>query len=84
MSAHVKLFALSTCIHCKNAKKFLDENNVPYDCIFVDTLTGDERKETIAEVKRHNPSTSFPTLVVNGDKVIVGFRQDEIKEILGL
>lgn len=84
MPPHVKLFALSTCIHCKNAKKYLDENNVHYECIFVDTLSGDERKDIVAEVKRHNPSASFPTIVVDGDKVIVGFRQDEIREILGL
>ncbi|THB67577.1 MAG: glutaredoxin family protein [Desulfovibrio sp.] len=85
MSHHVKLFALSTCIHCKNAKKFLDENSVPYDCVFVDSLSGDERKETIAEVKKHNSAASFPTLVIDGgDRVIVGFRKDEIKEALAL
>lgn len=84
MSERVKLFALSTCVHCKNAKKFLDENNIPYQCIYVDTLTGDERKETIAEVKKHNPSASFPTIIIDGDRVIVGFRKDEIKEVLGI
>jgi len=80
----VKLFALSTCIHCKNAKKYLDDNNIEHDSIYVDTLQGDERKDTIAEVKKHNPACSFPTLLIDGDRVVVGFRKDEIKEALGL
>lgn len=81
---HVKLYALSTCIHCKNTKKYLEERNVDHDSVYVDTLEGEERKQTIAEVKKHNPACSFPTMVIDGERVIVGFRKDEIKEALGL
>jgi glutaredoxin len=79
----VKLFALSTCSHCKNTKKFLDDNQVPYDCVEVDLCPLDQKDAVIAEVRKHNPSLSFPTLVI-GDKVIVGFKEREIKELLGL
>lgn len=85
MAPAITVYALSTCIHCKNAKKYLDESNVEYDCVFVDTLKGDERKETINEVKKHNKACSFPTIVINGGgTVIVGFRKDELKEALGI
>lgn len=77
MAPNVKVFALSTCIHCKQAKQFLDDKNVVYECIHVDLLTGDDRKQAIEAVKKVNPSLSFPTIVV-GDTVIVGFRKDEI------
>ncbi len=80
----VKLFALSTCIHCRNTRKFLEENQVDHECVYVDTLEGDERKKTIAEIKRHNPAASFPTMVIDGDRVIIGFRKDDIEEALGL
>ncbi len=81
----VTLYALSTCIHCKNTKKFLDEHDVHYDCVFVDRLSGDERSETIRKVKEYNKACSFPTTVVDdGDKVIVGYRTDELKEALGI
>ncbi len=81
----VILYALSTCIHCKNTKKFLDDNHVAYDCIFVDRLSGDERSDTIRKVKEYNKACSFPTTVIDsGDKVIVGYRQDELKEALGI
>ncbi|MDD2219047.1 MAG: glutaredoxin domain-containing protein, partial [Desulfoplanes sp.] len=42
MNKNVKLYALSTCIHCKNTKEFLDESNAEYDCCYVDKLEGDE------------------------------------------
>ncbi|MBI5522164.1 MAG: glutaredoxin family protein [Desulfarculus sp.] len=79
----IKLFALSTCSHCKNTRKFLDENQVHYDCVEVDLCPLDQKDEVIAEVRKYNPSLSFPTLVI-GDKVIVGFKEKEIRELLGL
>jgi len=82
--ASVKLFALSTCIHCRNTKNFLDDNKVEYECVFVDSLQGDERKSIVEEVKRHNQACSFPTIVIDGNKVIIGFRKDDIREALGL
>lgn len=79
----VMLYALSTCIHCKNTKEYLDDCGVKYDCVEVDKLDGDERKNIIEEIKKVNPSCSFPTIVI-GDKIIVGFRKEEIKEALNL
>ena len=35
------------------------------------------------EVRKFNPSCSFPTIVI-GDKIIVGHKEDEIKAALGL
>lgn len=77
------LYALSTCSHCKAARRFLDECHVDFTCVEVDSLTGDERKNTIANIKKINPRCSFPTLVIN-EKVIVGFQKDQIKEALGI
>lgn len=75
----IKLYALSTCIHCKNAKQYLDDCGIKYDCTFVDKLDGDEKKEVMAEVKKHNPALSFPTIII-GDKVVVGFHKEKIDE----
>lgn len=77
----VKLYALSTCIHCRHTKDFLKDHGVTYDCVDVDTLQGDERQAMIEEVKRYNPNCTFPTILI-GDQVIVGFRKDEIEEAL--
>ncbi|MCE5335087.1 MAG: glutaredoxin family protein [Desulfobacteraceae bacterium] len=79
----IKLYALSTCIHCRNTKEFLDKCGIEYHCIDVDKLVGEERQQIIEEIKQANPSCAFPMLII-GDKVIIGFRQDEIKEALNL
>ena len=79
----VKLYSLSTCGHCKSTKKLLTECKIEYEYIDVDTLVGDERKAIIEDVKRVNSRCSFPTIII-GDKVIVGYKEDRIKEALGL
>ncbi len=81
MAKNIFIYALSTCIHCKNTKNFLDKKNIEYDFVNVDKLTGDEKEKAVNEVKKHNPKVSFPTIVVNdGEKVIVGLKEDEILE----
>jgi len=79
----VKLFTLSTCSHCKSTKKLLAECTVQYDVVDVDLLEGDERKAILADVKKFNPKCSFPTIII-GNTVIVGHKEDKIKEALGL
>ncbi len=83
MSKSVKIYTLSTCGHCKATKKLLSELDVDYDYTDVDKLVGEERKTTIEDVRRLNPKISFPTIVI-GDKIIVGHKENEIREALGL
>lgn len=82
MQKPVKMYTLSTCSHCKATKRFLNECAVQYDFIDVGLLTGEERTAIIEEVKKLNERCSFPTNII-GDKVIIGYREQEIKEALG-
>ena len=79
----IKVFSLSTCSHCKSIKKLLSECTVKYEFIDVDMLEGDERKAILEDVKKFNPRCSFPTIII-GDKVIIGYKEKDIKEALGL
>lgn len=79
----IKFWGLTTCIHCKKAKQFLDDCGVSYDLTYVDKLEGEERKQTIEEVKKHNSALSFPTILV-GDTVVVGFNEADLKAALKL
>jgi glutaredoxin len=81
--APVKIFSLSTCSHCKATKKFLGDCTIKYDFVDLDLLQGEERAAILEEVKKFNPNCSFPTVII-GDKVIVGFKEKELKEALGL
>ena len=77
----ITLYALSTCIWCDKTKKLLTSQGAAFQYIYVDLLKGKDRAEAMEQVKRYNPSSSFPTLVI-GDKAIVGYREKEIKEAL--
>jgi glutaredoxin len=56
---------------------------IAYDYIDVDLLQGQERIDMIEEVKKYNPNCSFPTILI-GNRIIVGFKEQEIREALGL
>jgi glutaredoxin len=56
---------------------------VKYEFTDVDLLQGEERQAILDDVRKLNPRCSFPTIMI-GDKVIVGFKENEIKEALGL
>ena len=81
MSKSVKVYALSTCIHCKHCKEYLEERGQKYECVYVDRLSGDERNQVMAEMRRVNPGLSFPTVIVE-NKVIVGFDKEELQKAL--
>jgi glutaredoxin-like protein NrdH len=77
----IMLYTLSTCSHCKSTKKLLNDCTIQYEFVDVDLLEGEERKAILEDIKKINPRCSFPTLVI-GDKVIVGYKENEIKEAL--
>ncbi len=77
------LFTLSTCIWCRKTKALLDALGVAYSYVDVDLVEGDAADAVTKEMRKYNPATSFPTIVVNdGAQVILGFEEDKIKECL--
>jgi len=80
----VRFFALSTCGWCKKTKRFLDAHNVNYEIDYVDLLSGAEKARVMAEMERWNPRRTFPTVVVDDNEVVVGFKEDRLQEVLGL
>lgn len=82
----VTLYGLSTCSHCRRAREYLEENEVEFNCVYVDKLEGDERASVIETVRKLNPRLSFPTILVSGasDEVIVGFEPDKLDKAIEL
>ena len=80
----IRMYALSTCVWCKRTKKFFDDLGVEYEFIDVDQLEKSEKDECMAEVRRWNERGSFPTIVVNGETCIVGFKEEDIKKAIGV
>jgi glutaredoxin-like protein NrdH len=79
----IKLYALTTCMHCNSIKEMLQTGNFSFESVDVDLLIGKERRDMLEEVRKFNKRCSFPTMVVD-DQIIVGYRENEIKEALGI
>jgi len=76
------LYALSTCGWCRKTKQLLNDLGVAYDFVYIDLLQGKERETAINIVKKWNPASSFPTLVINDSNCIIGFDENGIKKEL--
>jgi glutaredoxin-like protein NrdH len=83
MNGPVTLYSLSTCSHCKCTKQLLDDCGVKYDCTEVDKVPKEEVARILEDIRRINARCSFPTIII-GERVIVGYREQEIREALGL
>jgi len=79
----VKAYTLSTCPHCRMTKQFLTDNNVEFEYVDVDLLTGEKRTEVLREVYQLTGGYSFPVIIV-GDAVIVGFNRERLQQVLEL
>jgi glutathione S-transferase len=64
-------------------KKLLNELEIEYEYLDIDLLTGRDKEDARAELKKYNPSGSCPTVVIDeGEEVIIGFQDSRVREVL--
>ena len=81
--ADIKLYALSYCPYCKENKAYLNDHDIAYEYVDVDTAPPEEAEQLEAQVQQYNPDETFPTMVVDGGKeVIVGFNEPAIAKVI--
>jgi glutaredoxin-like protein NrdH len=80
----VMFYGLSTCVWCKRTRKFLEDQEIEFQYIYIDKLRGREREEAIEQVRNWNPSVSFPTVVIGDEQSVIGYKPDKLKEALDL
>jgi len=79
---NIKLYALSTCAFCKKALKYLRDNSISFMYVFVDEMEQNDKQKLKAELKeKYKKDVGFPFMIINEDKVIVGFTEDEYKKL---
>ncbi len=78
----VKVYALSTCAFCKKALKYLRDNKIKFMYIYVDDLAPDNKQELKERLKQtYKKDVGFPFMIINGEQVIVGFKEEEYKTL---
>lgn len=81
-AGNIMLYALSTCGWCRKTRQLLDNLGVDYYYEYVDMLEGTRKDDVMEKVRRWNPQCTFPTIVINGQKCIVGYKEDDIRREL--
>jgi glutaredoxin-like protein NrdH len=76
----IVIYALSTCMWCRMTKSLLKEIGVAYSFVDVDTLEEAEKEQAKIEIRRWNPSGSYPTIVIDDREAIAGYDEAEIRE----
>jgi glutaredoxin-like protein NrdH len=80
----VVLYALSTCAWCRMTKQFLKDNDVEYEYIDVDLCQEEDKQKIREHIQSKGGPLSYPTMIVDDNVLITGFRTDKIRETLGL
>jgi len=78
----VFVYALSTCAWCKLAKKFLKENEIEYEYVDVDLCNRKDQEKIRKDILNRGGSLNYPTIIIDNDILITGFRKDKLKEAL--
>jgi glutaredoxin-like protein NrdH len=78
----IVLYALSTCVWCRKTRQLLEDMGVEYSYTYVDLLPPEEKEQVDREMEKWNPQGSFPTIVIDNERCLVGFSEDRIREAL--
>ena len=65
----IAMFSFTSCPFCRQAKDYLDENNIKYVTMELDTLDGNEGNEIRATLGKLTKRTSVPSIFVNGQPI---------------
>ena len=80
----VVLYALSTCAWCKLTKQFLKDNDVEYEYVNVDLCEEEDKQKVRQHIQSKGGPLSYPTIIIDDNMLITGFRKDKLKEALGI
>ncbi len=76
--AKVTVYSTPTCVYCKMAKEFFDQNNIEYTDF---NVAEDEAARN--EMVEKSGQMGVPVIMID-DEMTVGFDQEKIKSLLNL
>jgi glutaredoxin-like protein NrdH len=80
---NIMLYGLSTCQWCNKTKELLRDLGLDFNFVYVDLLEGEEQDKALSEMERWNPRGSFPTLVIDDTRCIIGYQESQIRKEFG-
>jgi len=81
---HIVVYALSACPKCHQVKSLLNDLGLEYYFTDVDILSDENKRNTMVELSRWNTSRSFPTIVIDNKRAVIGFNEAELRKLAAL
>ena len=79
------LFGLTTCGFCRKAVGFLEEHDIAFSYVYVNTLPPEKRQKITSYVeKAFDRKITYPFLSIDGKRWISGFLRIEWERLIGL
>jgi glutaredoxin len=65
-------------------KQFLKDNDVQFEYVDLDLCKEEDKQKIRQHIQSKGGSLSYPTIIINDNLLINGFRKDKLKAALGL
>jgi len=83
MPENLSLLSLSTCGFCRSARTYLTDRGLAFRYLELDSLSPEDKTEMKSEFKnKFGRRPSFPSLVINGERFLIGFIKNHWDEEL--
>ena len=78
----VMLYTISTCIWCRLLKSKLNDNNIQYKYIDIDLVTGPEKDQIRAKLRKFQSQLAFPMMFIDEEFISNELIDQEIAELV--
>jgi len=80
----VLMYAISTCIYCKRAKKWLRDQDIEYLYVDIDLCNAEDRATIRKDILARGGQLIYPVIIIDDDILINNLRINKLKETLGI
>jgi glutaredoxin len=78
------MYALSTCVWCKRAKRFLKGNHIAYEYVDVDRCSREDLQKVHQDILNRGGSLTFPTIIIDDKVLMANPKEDELMKVLDI
>ena len=76
------MYAISTCVWCKRAKRFLANHSVEFEYVDVDLCSIDELREIKDDILKRGGRLIYPTIVIDDRILMTNPSEEKLQEAL--
>ena len=76
------MYAISTCVWCKRAKKFFKDKHIAYEYVDVDRCSREDLRKVHKDILNRGGSLTYPTIIIDDKVLMTNPKEDELMKVL--